>query len=122
MQENRRFNRRRLVKSAALGLPVLACASVAARAFAESAPPAKADLKFVADNDPTATALHYVSDATKAQRVAKAGVEGKDQFCKGCQFYTKSGTIGKQEAGKCLMIPSGQVNSNGWCATWTKRA
>ena len=84
--------------------------------------PPKVDLKFVGDSDPTAKALHYAPDATKATRVVKMGVEAKDQFCKGCQFYTKAGDIAGQEAGKCLMIPGGLVNANGWCATWTKRA
>lgn len=78
--------------------------------------------KFVADTDPTAKALGYVADATKAERPAKAGVEGKDQLCNNCQLYTKGDAIGGEEAGKCLMLPSGAVHGKGWCKSWIKKS
>ena len=79
-------------------------------------------LTLVPDSDPTAKALGYVADATKAKRVKRGAVEAKDQSCAGCQMYTKAGSIGPDEVGKCLMLPSGMVKASGWCNSWVKRA
>ncbi|MCX6126674.1 MAG: high-potential iron-sulfur protein, partial [Proteobacteria bacterium] len=79
-------------------------------------------LKWVPETDPTAKALKYVSDATKANRTDRSGVKGKDQNCAGCSLYTKQGTIDGKEAGKCLMIQGGSVTAIGWCGSWAKKA
>jgi hypothetical protein len=79
-------------------------------------------LKFVSDADPTAKALKYVADATKAKREKRGTTEGKDQSCSNCQLYTKQGEIGGKEAGKCLMIQAGMVAAGGWCNSWVKKA
>lgn len=114
-------NRRNLLKNIAVAAPL---AGVAYRVFA--APPVAPQLpntaaKWVPDTDPTAKALGYVADATKAERFKKADVEGKDQNCANCQFYTKGDPIEGKEAGKCLMLPSGAVAAAGWCKSWTKK-
>jgi len=63
-----------------------------------------------------------VADATKAERPKKGETEGKDQFCRNCQLYTKGEAIDGQEAGKCLMLPAGAVHGAGWCKSWVKKA
>lgn len=118
MSNESKLNRRTLVKTAAVSLPLLASVGFAAKALAE----AKPDLKIVSESDATAKALGYVADGKKATRPAKLGVEGKGQDCKGCQFYTKAGDVGGKEVGKCLMIPAGMVLADGWCKTWTKKS
>lgn len=42
----------------------------------------------MAADDPTAVALKYVHDASKADRAEKAGTPGADQFCRSCQFVS----------------------------------
>lgn len=119
------LTRRQALQKLAVAVPVTLVAASAVRALAQ-APAAKQgggpELKMVPDTDPTAKALKYVPDATKATRIDKMGVVGKDQSCKNCQFYTKAGEVGGKEVGKCLMLPAGMVASGGWCMSWTKKA
>lgn len=121
-----KLTRRQALQKLAAAVPVTVVAASAVRAMAEApaAKPAAAgpELKLVPDTDATAKALKYVPDATKATRVDKMGVAGKDQNCKNCQFYTKAGEVKGQEVGKCLMLPAGMVNAAGWCMSWTKKA
>jgi hypothetical protein len=123
-----KLNRRQVLQKLAVAVPVTVVAANAVRAMAEApaAKPAAAaagpELKLVPETDETAKALKYVPDATKATRVDKMGVAGKDQNCKNCQFYTKAGEVKGQEVGKCLMLPAGMVNATGWCMSWTKKA
>ncbi|MEN9835265.1 MAG: hypothetical protein RL011_1458 [Pseudomonadota bacterium] len=123
-----KLNRRQVLQKLAVAVPVTVVAANAVRAMAEApaAKPAAAaagpELKLVPETDATAKALKYVPDATKATRVDKMGVAGKDQNCKNCQFYTKAGEVKGQEVGKCLMLPAGMVNATGWCMSWTKKA
>lgn len=44
--------------------------------------------------------------------------KNKDQFCKNCALYTASNACW----GKCQMIQSGLVTSDGWCGSWSKKA
>ncbi|HTL12826.1 MAG TPA: high-potential iron-sulfur protein, partial [Bdellovibrionota bacterium] len=73
------------------------------------------------ETDATAKALGYHADATKVdatQWPKRAGAEGAKQFCKACNFYTAAnGTWGK-----CTLIPTGVVNSGGWCNSWSPKA
>ena len=72
-----------------------------------------------AADDPTAVALKYVEDATKAERADKMGVAGKDQTCVNCQFVQgKDGDARRP----CALFPGKSVNANGWCMSWTKKA
>ena len=68
-------------------------------------------------NDPMATALKYVADATKATRTDKSGVASADQFCKNCQLYTAS----DEAWGACALFQNRLVAVNGWCSGWTAR-
>jgi len=121
-------NRRVFFRGVAVGVPlcsvVLASTGALAQTAATDAPKAPAAaapaLKLVPETDATAKALGYSPDATTAKRVKRGAVEAKDQFCSSCQMYTKSGTIGSDEVGKCLMLPSGAVKAKGWCNSWVK--
>jgi hypothetical protein len=97
-------SRRRLLKNVALGallIPVAAAPLETARA---------ADLPLVAADDPTAKALKYVSDASKATD-AKPGSK-----CANCALY--QGAAGSAQGG-CLLFPGKAVKATGWCASWT---
>jgi hypothetical protein len=56
---------------------------------------------------PTVAALQYVHKSTKP-----------DQSCSNCQFFTAASEEGR---GKCQLFPQGQVESTGWCMSWTKK-
>ena len=76
------------------------------------------DLPHVTSDDPTAVALKYVDDATKADRPEKSGVPGADQDCANCQFV-------QSESGEwrpCALFPGKAVHEKGWCINWTKKA
>lgn len=108
------MSRRQLLALSAAGLPLATLLASMPAAYATDAA-----CKPVADNDPVATAIKYVPDATKAQnRPAKMGVEGKDQTCQNCQLYT----AGAKDTGKCTMIATGCVSAKGWCTAWVKKA
>ena len=67
--------------------------------------------------DPTAMALGYVKDTTKAD--AKKYPQHKpDQTCSGCALYT-----GKADAadGPCTAFGNKRVTANGWCMAFVKR-
>jgi len=67
----------------------------------------------VTDADPTAKALGYVDDASKATDPKhKAG-----DMCSNCQFYS-GGAIGR---GPCQLFPGKSVSSNGWCVSHTPK-
>lgn len=73
-----------------------------------------ADLPHVTDANPTAKALHYTEDATKAPAPHKAG-----QACANCKFY--SGAAG-QAYGPCSLYPGQSVAAKGWCAGYSAKA
>jgi hypothetical protein len=96
-------SRRRLLKKVALGTALLPLAVRQSNA---------ADAPLVTDDDPTAKALKYVADASKASG-AKPG-----SHCGNCQLY--QGTAGSAQGG-CLLFPGKQVKSTGWCSSWTPK-
>jgi len=69
-------------------------------------------------NDPTAKALKYSHDATKAPRADKAGTPAADQHCANCQFAQAA----TGDWRPCSLFPGKAVNANGWCASWTLKA
>jgi len=104
-------NRRRF-----LGTMAVTLASVPLLSLVKSNNAQAANLPHLTDKDPTAAALHYNDNATKAPRVAKSGVPAKKQFCHNCQFIqAKSG-----EWRPCQIYPGKLVNQNGWCTSWSK--
>lgn len=112
VNENRR-DAVKLMLGAALAIPVSTLVGVG-RAHAQAAPPADA----VMANDPTANALKYNHDATKADRAAAArpGLPAAEQTCANCQLL-QPGT-GTADWKVCTLLPGKLVSINGWCTSW----
>jgi len=96
-------SRRQLLKKLALGATLIPLADMPPAAFAADAPLVTAD-------DPTAKALKYTADVSKAT-AAKPGSK-----CANCALY--QGAAGSAQGG-CLLFPGKQVKSSGWCSSWT---
>lgn len=73
---------------------------------------AAADLPLVTSADPTAAALMYVDDATKA-KAAKPG-----SHCGGCALYQGAAN---SKSGPCSLFPGKQVKATGWCMAWAQK-
>ena len=99
-------SRRRLLKTVTLSVAVIPVAAVTLRAASA------ADLPLLTDSDPTAKALNYVTDATKASG-AKPGSK-----CANCTNY--QGAAGSPQGG-CLIFPGKAVKADGWCLSWTAK-
>ena len=100
-------NRRRFIKLTVTGL---AAAPLANAMFSGSAEAAD----MLSESDPTAVALKYKMDATKA-------TDRKDTtaLCSNCNFYTgKAGDA----SGPCTVFGGKLVTAKGWCASWVKKA
>ena len=105
---NHKFDesRRRLLKRVSLGLALAPIAGATLRtAWA-------ADMPLVGADDPTAKALKYVPDASKASG-AKPGSK-----CANCKLY--QGAANSSQGG-CLLFPGKAVNASGWCSSWTSK-
>jgi hypothetical protein len=100
------LSRRRLLRNIALGVALIPIA----RAPLDVA--AAADAPLVTADDPTAKALKYVADASKASD-AKPGSK-----CANCRLY--QGTPDSAQGG-CLLFPGKSVKSAGWCSSWTAK-
>lgn len=96
-------SRRQLLKKVALGTVLIPIAVRTASA---------ADLPLVSTDDPTAKALKYVEDASKAT-AAKPGSK-----CVNCALY--QGAAGTAQAA-CLLFPGKAVKAAGWCSSWTPK-
>ena len=73
-----------------------------------------ADLPHLGEADPTAKALHYTEDASKAPAPHKAGQE-----CANCRFFSGQGG---QAYGPCQLYPGKAVAAKGWCAGYSAKA
>ncbi len=106
IQETRKLNRRQFV----VGAAVTIASSGAWSARADSHEPPR-----VSEDDPSAAALKYVHDASKADPAQRAG----DRFCNNCQLYS-----GKpdDEWGPCAIFQGKVVASKGWCNAWAARS
>lgn len=72
----------------------------------------------VDEKDPQATALGYVSDATKADK-AKYKTYTAGQACGACALYQgKPGAA----SGPCPLFAGKEVSSKGWCSAYAKKA
>lgn len=95
--------RRRFLKAAA--------GTVAAAAVLGTVPrmASAQDLPHLSPSDPTASALKYVEDASKA-----AGKKDPKDACMNCNFYS-----GKAAAawGPCQLFPGKAVAAKGWCVS-----
>ncbi len=115
MKVSRRDFFKRSVLSA-ISVPALALLMKPRPAWAEPTSP-------VSPSDPTATALGYVSDASKSEARA-ARPEGSKQFCENCILFPNAPhKIDGHEGmwGKCNVIQGGLVNAKGWCKSWAMK-
>ena len=71
-----------------------------------------AELPHVAADDPTAKALTYTEDATKAAPPHQTG-----QDCATCNFFSG----GSAAYGPCSLFPGKAVSSKGWCSAYAKK-
>ncbi|MCL4141707.1 UNVERIFIED_CONTAM: hypothetical protein GTU68_029220 [Idotea baltica] len=117
------MKRREFIKTSALGLTVLPTVSLLNQRSAFAA-----GEEVVALDSPTASALGYVHDATKVDTVKwtkRAGAEGATQLCSNCNFLVGEAKAIAGQEGKwvgCQLFPGKQVNVDGWCNSWTKKA
>ena len=125
-------SRRELLKTtafsgAAIGLASLitSCSKKSEKAAeapaADTAAPAPDAAEYVSEESGKAKALKYrenASDVDPALRGKKGKVEGADQFCTNCQFYTAEGN----EGGKCTLFPGKKVKAQAWCVSWSFKA
>ncbi len=101
----------------ALGLIVGGVAIIPVAALLSTEAPGATDLPIVAEDDPTARALRYVHDATKAERTTRGGTPGEKQLCSNCTFIRAD----TGEWRPCQLFPGKAVNENGWCASWFEK-
>jgi hypothetical protein len=99
-------SRRQMLQKVTLGAAVVSLVGLGiGAAFAADAP-------LVTEDDPTAKALKYVSDAGKATG-AKPGSK-----CANCTLY--QGAAGSSE-GPCQLFSGKHVKAAGWCMSWTAK-
>jgi hypothetical protein len=91
-------------------VPAAAALGLAGRAVAQ---PAKVD-----ENDPVAKGIGYRHDASKVD-AAKYPSYAKGKVCSTCSLY--QGKAG-DAWGVCPIVGNKQVNGNGWCTAWVKKA
>jgi len=91
-------------------VPAAAAIGLATRALAQ---PAKVD-----ENDPVAKGIGYKHDASKVD-AAKYPAYAKGKVCSNCQLYQGKAA---DAWGACPIVGNKQVNANGWCSAWVKKA
>jgi hypothetical protein len=100
-------SRRRFIKISTAALAAAPLANVLLSGVAEAA-------ETLSESDPTATALGYKADATKAPNRTD-----KTAFCSNCNLF--SGKAGAAD-GPCSIFGGKLVNAKGWCTAWIKKA
>ena len=99
-------SRRRFIKISATGFAAAPFASALLSGTAEA-------VDKVSESEPTATALGYKIDATKA-----SNRKDNSAVCGNCNLY--SGKPGEAE-GPCSIFGGKLVNAKGWCTAWVKK-
>src|SRR3981081_1456695 len=100
-------SRRRFIKIGSAALAAAQLANVRSLGTAQAA-------DALSEADPTATALGYKMDATKA-----ANRTDKTAFCSNCSLF--SGKAGAAD-GPCSIFGGKLVDAKGWCTAWVKKA
>ena len=100
-------SRRRFIKIAATGFAAAPFANALFSGVAQA-------VDMVSESDPTATALSYKIDATKASKR-----QDKTAMCGNCSLY--SGKPGAVD-GPCSVFGGKLVKAKGWCTAWVKKA
>ena len=72
----------------------------------------------VAEGDPQATALSYVSDAAKVDK-AKQPKFAASQNCGNCSLFQGKAS---DASGGCPLFAGKKVASKGWCSAYSKKA
>ena len=83
-----------------------------------AAPAALAQTAKADENDPVAKSLGYKHDASKVD-AAKYPSFAKGKVCSNCQLYQGKAA---DAWGVCPILAGKQVNGNGWCSAWAKKA
>jgi hypothetical protein len=99
-------NRRVFIMQVVAGTSALAAAGAAT---------AQARLE---ESDPQAVALGYKHDTAKVDK-AKFPKHTPAEKCNNCQLYQGKAT---DPWGGCPLFGAKQVNGNGWCSAWAKKA
>ena len=99
-------SRRRFIK---ISTAALAAAPFATVVLSGAAAAAEA----LSESDPTAAALGYKMDATKAP-----ARKDKTSLCSNCSLYT--GKPGAAD-GPCSIFGGKLVTAKGWCSAWAKK-
>jgi hypothetical protein len=73
----------------------------------------------VNEKDSMAAALGYVSDAKRVDAQANPQFKAGSN-CSNCSWY--QGKSGDPGGGPCTFFPGKNVDANGWCRMWNKRA
>lgn len=107
MSDLPKTSRRHFIKMTAVSLATapFACTMLCGTAHAA---------EMVSTSDPTAAALGYVEDATKAEKRTDTAA-----LCSNCNFY--SGKAG-EDNGPCALFQNKHVKAGGWCTAWAKKA
>jgi hypothetical protein len=106
MSQNTNQGRRHFLSVAGTAAGALALAgALPRRAHADDLPHQTLD-------DPTAKALNYTEDASKAAPPHQPG-----QACSNCNFF-HGGATGY---GPCDLFPGKSVNAKGWCSGYAKK-
>ncbi len=79
-----------------------------------------ADLPLVDEKDPTAVALGYVAESTKANQ-AKFPNHTPAQQCNNCQLYQGKAGVATG-VGPCPLYAGKAVHASGWCSAYAKKA
>ena len=100
-------SRRRFIKISVAGLAAAPFANALLSGVAQA-------VETVSESEPTATALGYKLDATKA-----SNRKDNTAVCGNCSLY--SGKPGASD-GPCSVFAGKLVNAKGWCTAWVKKA
>ena len=109
------MNRRNFLK---IGGLALAAAPFFSSLFSSTDSQA-ADLPMCKESDPMPKTLKYCANAKKPSAACadRKKKEKADQFCHNCQLYTKI----DDKKGKCMLMTTCTVASDGWCNSWVKK-
>jgi hypothetical protein len=73
----------------------------------------------VNEKDSLAVALGYVADAKRVDKKAYPMYQA-GATCSSCSWY--QGKAGDPAGGACTFFPGKNVDANGWCRMWNKKA
>lgn len=76
------------------------------------------ELPLLAEDNPQAQALGYVSDTSRVD-ASRYPNHSADQVCANCALF--AGQAG-QDQGACGIFPGRQVNAQGWCSAYNRKA